>query len=188
MAKVAVLMAQGFEDAETIVTLDVLRRAKLDVELLACADDPVVTSYFKVLVRADALLAERSGVLFDAIVLPGGPQGARNLGADPAVVACVKAHQAAGRWVAALCSAGAHVLAANGLLEGRRYTCSGNNHALYADGQYVDADIVEDRGVLTGRGLGLAFQFAFNLADRLAEPGVAARQAEHIYVDFQRQG
>lgn len=116
---VAILMASGFEDAETIVTLDILRRLQLQVEVLACQSEPQVTSYFKLPVQADALLGERSSVLYDAIVLPGGPQGARKLGANPEVVAFVKAHDAAGRIVAAICSAGAHVLSQNKILQGR---------------------------------------------------------------------
>lgn len=38
MKKVAVLLAPGFEEAEAIVTLDILRRLHIDVETLACAD------------------------------------------------------------------------------------------------------------------------------------------------------
>lgn len=181
---VAILMASGFEDAETIVTLDILRRLQLQVEVLACQSEPQVTSYFKLPVQADALLGERSSVLYDAIVLPGGPQGARKLGANPEVVAFVKAHDAAGRIVAAICSAGAHVLSQNKILQGRSYTCSGENHKLYEDGQYLDQDIVEDGNILSGRGLGLVFEFALTLGARLAGRAMAEKVAGHIYVPF----
>ncbi len=183
---VALLMAPGFEDAETLITLDVLRRFRQDivVETLAVSDSREVTSYFNVPMRADALLAERAATLYDAIVLPGGPQGARNLGASAAVVEFVKTHDAAGRIVAAICSAAAHVLSQNGLLQGRRYTCSGENYKLYSDGRYEDADIVEDGNLLTGRGLGLAFRFAFTLGARLSSVATAAEAAEHIYIAF----
>lgn len=186
---VALLMAPGFEDAETLIILDVLRRFRQDivVETLAVGDAREVTSYFNVPMRADALLGERASTLYDAIVLPGGPQGARNLGASAAVVEFVKAHDAAGRIVAAICSAGAHVLSQNALLQGRRYTCSGENYKLYSDGQYEDANIVEDGNLLTGRGLGLAFEFAFTLGARLSSVATAAKAAEHIYISFPAQ-
>jgi DJ-1 family protein len=185
---VAILMAPGFEDAETIVTIDILRRLKLEVEVLACQSEREVLSYFKLPVRADALLGERATTLYDAIVLPGGPQGARNLGTSAEVVAFVKAHDAADRIVAAICSAGAHVLSQNNLLHGRRYTCSGENYKLYSDGQYVDQDIVEDGNILSGRGLGLVFEFAFTLGAKLAGAAMAEDAAEHIYVPFPRKG
>ncbi|VUC82513.1 thiamine biogenesis protein ThiJ [Salmonella sp. NCTC 11881] len=45
MKKVAVLLAPGFEEAEAIVTLDILRRLHIDVETLACAESRAVVSY-----------------------------------------------------------------------------------------------------------------------------------------------
>lgn len=181
---VAVLMAPGFEDAETIVTIDVLRRLKLQVETLACHDEREVLSYFNIPMRADARLGDRMQTLYDAIVLPGGPQGARNLGASAEVIAFVKAHDEADRLVAAICSAGAHVLSQNGLLKGRRYTCSGENHKLYGDGHYLEQALVEEGNLLTGRGLGHVFEFAFTLGARLADMQKARLAAEHIYVSF----
>lgn len=183
---VAVLMAPGFEDAETIISIDVLRRFKeaIRVEVLACHSELEVPSYMNLQIRADARLADRADTLYDAIVLPGGPQGARNLGASAEVVRFVKAHDEAGRIVAAICSAGAHVLSQNGLLKGRRYTCSGENYKLYEDGQYVDADLVHDGNLLTGRGLGLAFDFGFALGARLAGEAAAAKAAGHIYIAY----
>lgn len=181
---VAVLMAPGFEDAETIVTIDILRRLKLQVETLACHDQHEVISYFNIPMRADARLADRMQVRYDAIVLPGGPQGARNLGANADVIAFVKAHDEAGKLVSAICSAGAHVLSRNGLLHGRPYTCSGENHKLYSDGQYLDQALVEEGNLLTGRGLGHVFEFAFTLGARLVDAQRAHEAAEHIYVSF----
>ncbi|MFA9441761.1 DJ-1/PfpI family protein [Uliginosibacterium sp. sgz301328] len=183
MTRIAVLLANGFEDAEAFIVIDVLRRLKLTVETLACHDGREVVSYFNQPVRADALLGERAHDLYDAIVLPGGPQGARNLGQSAQVVEFVKAHMAAGRLVCPLCSAGAHVLAANGLLAGRRYTCSGENYTLYQDGTYVPEPIVEDRNVLSGMGLGFAFHFALTIGAKFVAPDIVQTQAQHIYIE-----
>ena len=181
--KVAVLLAQGFEEAEAIVTIDILRRLGIEVEILACQDPRMVLGYKGIQLLADALLAERQTHLYDAIILPGGPQGARNLGKNGEVLAFVQAHQAADRWICAICSAGAHVLAANNLLQGKRYVCSGENHTLYADGCYVDAPIVEDGKILTCKGLGLVFEFALAIGSRLGEVDLARTVGEHIYLD-----
>jgi putative intracellular protease/amidase len=183
MPKIAVLLATGFEDAEAFIVIDVLRRLKLTVETLACQDDKEVVSYFNQPVRADATLGERRDERYDAIVLPGGPQGARNLGKSAEVVEFVKAHLAAGKLVCPLCSAGAHVMSANGLLAGRRYTCSGENYKLYEDGTYVAEPIVEDRNVLSGMGLGYAFRFAFEIGAKFVSPDIAHEQAKHIYIE-----
>jgi len=139
---IALLIMDGFEEAEALVIIDVLRRLKIDVSIVACQSEPDVVSYHKVRLIADTTLDAVADRLFDAVVLPGGPQGARALGKNAAVINFVRRHDEAHMLVCAICSAGAHVLAANGLLHGRRYVCSGENHRLYEDGQYVDEDIV----------------------------------------------
>lgn len=181
--KVAMLLAQGFEEAEAVVIIDVLRRLDIEVEILACQDDLALKGYWGIQLSADALLSDRKSRTYDALVLPGGPAGARNLGRSADVIEIVKAHQAADRWICTICSAGAHVLAANKLLQGRRYVCSGDNFKLYADGCYVDEPIVEDGKILICKGLGLAFEFAFAVGAKLIGADVAQAQAEHIYFD-----
>lgn len=77
MAKVAVLLAPGFEEAEAIITIDILRRLNIDVETLACAQSRAVVSYHNIPMVADSTLSERSDSLYDAIVLPGDRRAAQ---------------------------------------------------------------------------------------------------------------
>lgn len=72
MKKVAVLLAPGFEEAEAIVTIDILRRLNIEVETLACAESRAVVSYHDVPMVTDSTLAARQAHLYDAVVLPGG--------------------------------------------------------------------------------------------------------------------
>lgn len=180
---VALLLADGFEEGEAIVIMDVLNRLQIKVDLLACQSSPALVGYWGLPIRTDSLLNNHLNDLYDAVVLPGGPQGARSLGANPQVVDFIKRHQVADKWICSICSAGAHVLAANHLLQGKRYVCSGDNYKLYTDGYYVDQPIVEDGKILTGKGLGVAFEFAFAVGAKLIDPAIAQAQAEHIYFD-----
>ncbi|MDZ7320322.1 DJ-1/PfpI family protein [Kosakonia sacchari] len=185
MKKVAVLLAPGFEEAEAIITIDILRRLQIEVETLACAGSRAVVSYHNIPMVADSTLAERQQTLYDAIVLPGGPQGSVNLAANPAVLQFVEHHDAAGKFICPICSAAARVLGANGLLKGRRYVCSGDLYENVRDGEYVDAPVVEDGNLISGKGLGLAFDFALTIAARLQGNEIAARNhAEHIYYSW----
>lgn len=118
MKKVAVLLAPGFEEAEAIVTLDILRRLYIDVETLACAESRAVVSYHDIPMVADSTLSERQQALFDAVVLPGGPQGSANLAANPAVIAFVARHDAAGKLICPICSAAARVAGCSRIAEG----------------------------------------------------------------------
>ncbi len=136
MKKVAVLLAPGFEEAEAIVTLDILRRLHIDVETLACAESRAVVSYHDIPMVADSTLSERQQALFDALVL----------------------------------------------LKGRRYVCSGDLWKAVPEGVYVDAPVVEDGNLISGKGLGHVFDFALTLSARLLGDDAPVReQAEHIY-------
>ncbi len=181
---VAILLAEGFEEGEVVVVADILRRLYVPVETLACAQDGLeVLSYHDMAIRADSRLTARSEETYGVVMMPGGPRGARALGADAPTVDFVRRHLEAGSLICPFCSAGAHVMAANGLLGRRRYTCSGDNHLQYADGEYVDAKLVRDGNILTGKGLGVAFEYAFAIATELGLGKEATEHAAHIYFD-----
>ena len=181
MKQVAVLLAPGFEEGEAIVTIDILRRLHIGVELVSCAESRAVVSYHDIPMVADATLAERLDTLYDAVVLPGGPQGSVNLAADPDVIKFVAAHDAANKLICPICSAAARVLAGNDLLKGRRYVCSGDLWQDVKNGEYVDAPVVEDGNLISGKGFGHVFDFAFTVAARLLGDEAPVRDhADHI--------
>ncbi|MFV9669040.1 DJ-1/PfpI family protein [Pantoea sp. KXB25] len=179
----ALLLATGFEEAEAFITLDILSRLGIEVTTVACQPQREIVSYHGVVVKADKQIEElQDAHLFDALILPGGPEGSKNLAASPAVTALIQRHDEAGMLIAPICSAAARVLGGNNLLKGRRYTCSGELGLAVKDGEYLMEDVVEDGNLLSGRGLGVAFDFAFTLALRLTgNKGAVDFQAEHIY-------
>ena len=181
MKTVAVLLAPGFEEGEAIVAIDVLRRLKIHVQTIACAQTREVVSYHAI-PMADRTLAESMEQTFDAVVLPGGPEGSVFLAQSEQVIAFVRRHDELGKYLCPICSAAARVLGGNGLLKGRRYVCSGELWRQVTDGVYVDADVVEDGNLISGRGLGKVFDFSLTVAARLQGDEAAAREhAEHIY-------
>lgn len=182
MKTVAVLLAPGFEEGEAILIIDILRRLNINVETLSCVETRAVTSYHAIQIEADYTLSERFDVIYDAVVLPGGPDGSQFLARNANVIAFVCRHDDAGKWICPLCSAAARVLGGNGLLKGRRYVCSGELWRQITDGVYVDAPVVEDGNLLSGKGLGRVFDFALTIAARLDGDDSRVRdQAEHIY-------
>ncbi|KGD69943.1 thiamine biosynthesis protein ThiJ (plasmid) [Pantoea agglomerans] len=178
---VALLLAPGFEEAEAIITLDILSRLGVQVTILACQPYREVNSYHHVKVVADELLEANRDRLFDAVIVPGGPDGSKNLAANAAVIDFIRRHDEAGRLVCPICSAAARVLAPQGLLRGRRYVSSGTSSEGVTDGVYVNASVVKDGNLLSGQDLGAAFDFAFAIAFILTgEADSATEQAEHI--------
>ena len=80
---------------------------------------------------------------------------------------------------AAICAAPS-VLAQYGLLAGRRATCYPGFEDRCTGAQMVDADVVTDGQITTGRALGAAIPFALELVRLLTDEQTAARTAEEI--------
>jgi 4-methyl-5(b-hydroxyethyl)-thiazole monophosphate biosynthesis len=137
------------------------------------ANNPVTGSH-GIRLSADTPLAALAEQDFDMIALPGGMPGADHLRKDPRIAEIVRSLHAKGRPVAAICAA-PMVLAAAGVLDGRRAT-SFPGFLKDADTATVVGDaVVVDRGVITSRGPGTALDFALALVEALL--GDAARQA-----------
>src|SRR5471030_3103261 len=128
--QVALLLADGFEEGEAVIVLDILERLDVSVTTLACQPNQTLRSYHGIQMQANELLSTQGDRLFDAVVMPGGPEGSMALAASRDVVEFVRRHDDAGKLICPLCSAAARVLGGNNLLKGRRYVCSGD---LYKD-------------------------------------------------------
>lgn len=185
--RIAVLLDNGFEIAEAMICIDILRRALIHVDVISCADSPQLLSYFNIPVQADMMLEEKWDDTYDAVLLPGGPSGTDNLTANPKVIEFVKRHIESGKYICALCSAGAKVLAAHQLLGDHKYTASLDLRDKFPDGQYQEQDVVVDDQFISGRGLGVSFEFALTIAKVLhknsdqKEKDEVNFQAEHIF-------
>lgn len=108
---------------------------------------------------------------FDAVVLPGGLPGADHLEADERVRQLLRRHAESGHLTGAICAA-PKVLAAAGLLEGKRATSyPGVLDAIQPPGTTVTGAPVEiDGRVITSRGPGTAMDFALTLIEHLLGP------------------
>lgn len=163
---VAVLLAQGFEEAEAIIAINTLRRLDIPVMTLSCQNMLELRSQHQVRMFADVLLERYMDRLFDAVILPGGQDGARRLSKNPQVIEFLRIHEAAGKLICPIGSA-MRVLADHDLIKGRRYVCSDNLGRDLGDGTYVDDNVVEDGNLISAKGLGVSFDFAFTIGWRL---------------------
>ena len=166
MHKVLVLLAQGCEEIEAITIIDILRRAGIEVTSAGLDDLPVLSSHGVVLLPDTTLdIAQHQN--FDMIVLPGGLPGTDNLRADNRLIALLQKMAQQGKYVAAICAAPS-VLAAAGLLDGRKATCYPICLDAYPKVNLQNAAVVEDGKLITSRGPGTAMDFALALAERLS--------------------
>ena len=179
MSKAVIFFAPGLEECEGLLCVDILRRAGVEVTIAAVGGEKIVKSARQISVVADALAEELDYTVFDACILPGGIPGVPNLKADATVRRVCRDFAAEGKVVAAICAAPS-VLAQYGLLAGRRATCYPGFENRCTGAHMVDADVVTDGPITTGRALGAAMAFALELVRLLTDEQTAARTAEEI--------
>jgi len=170
MSKALVLLAEGVEEMEAVIVIDVLRRAGVEVIGAATGEGLEVTASRGVRIVADARLDELSADGFDALIIPGGANGARRLAADARVLDLARAFVRQKKWVAAVC-AGPLVLDAAGVLSGIRMTCHPSVRQGFKNA--CNDSVVEDGRFITSQGPGTSMEFALAIARRLCGDKIA---------------
>lgn len=178
MSKVILILAEGFESIEVVVPIDILRRAGIEV-ILAGLTDLSVTSAQGITVTADILLSDVD-VDFDAVVVPGGP-GASEIAESEMVEKILKKAASEEKIIAAICAAPAKVLNKYSLLAGRKATCfTGMQLSFNEDVKYIDAPVVVDGNIVTGKGAGASLDFAYKLVEILVDKETACSLSERM--------
>ncbi|MBR2390138.1 MAG: DJ-1/PfpI family protein, partial [Mogibacterium sp.] len=84
--KAIVFLADGFEECEGLIVVDILRRAGVETVMASAMEGLQIDSSRHIKVQADVMAADVDFDTADLIVLPGGRLGTENLGANPLVV------------------------------------------------------------------------------------------------------
>lgn len=166
MAKVAVLMAEGYEEGETLTIVDILRRAEITCDTFSFGG-VFVKGMHGMMVKADKVFSEEVKD-YDMIVLPGGRPGGANLKANPDVITMVQYFAEHDKYVTAMCS-GTTVLAEAKVIEGKHMT----GYVGYAEklpGAIFEEDVVVvDGKLVTSQGPATVYPFAYRLAEVLGK-------------------
>ena len=173
MTKVAVILADGFEEIEALTVVDVLRRANITCHMVGF--EAQVTGSHAIQVQADRVF---DGDLseYDMIVLPGGMPGSAHLRDNEQLIVELQKCEQVGKKVAAICAAPI-VLNRAGLLKDKEFTCYDGVQEQIADGHYRKETVVVDGQITTSRGPATAFAFAYNLVEQLGGDANGLREA-----------
>ncbi|EMY79082.1 DJ-1 family protein [Leptospira weilii serovar Ranarum str. ICFT] len=160
MVKVLVPFADGMEEMEAVIIVDVLRRAGIQVTSASLKKGPVTASR-GVKLLADEVIDKIRIHDFDMIVLPGGNGGTKVLGADPKIVELLKDAKKHGQWIAAICAAPSILVHQNILTNEDRFTAF---PGVVSDAPGYTGSRLEISGkIITSVGPGSAFEFALEL-------------------------
>lgn len=178
--KILVPVAHGSESLETVALVNVLRRAALPVRIASIETEPVINATRDIRLVADVSLSDVMNEDFDAIILPGGEQGAQRLAACQLLIEKLRSQRLAHRWYGAICAAPALTLSPLGLLDGKQATC----HPAFRERllHFVDRAVVIDGHCMTSQGPGTTLEFALTWVEKLASPDERKRVAAAMLI------
>ncbi|EMO79862.1 DJ-1 family glyoxalase III [Leptospira kirschneri] len=165
MPKVLVPFAEGMEEMEAVIIVDVLRRAGIEVLSASLKEGPVKASR-GVRILADITLGEINFEDFDMIVLPGGGGGTKVLGAEPKILELLKDAKEKNKWIAAICAAPSILVHQNILTSKDRFTAFPG--IISNNSGYTGSRLEISGKIVTSIGPGSAFEFALELVKILS--------------------
>lgn len=177
-------LAEGFEEIEALSTVDVLRRAGMEVYTVSVTSDKQVKGANGIQVIADKTISEIDADDAEWLIIPGGMPGATNL------AACGKLNDMlVNQWnkqgkIAAICAAPAVVLAPLGIVRGQDATCypSFKDDLIKYGAQYIDTRVIESGNLITSNGPSSALLFAFAIVSNTLGQDVASSVASGMLV------
>ncbi|MGG4665205.1 protein deglycase YajL [Providencia vermicola] len=168
---VLICITHGSEEIEIVTTADLLVRAGIQVTLASANEDGSlqITASRGMKIVADTSLIKVADEPFDAIVLPGGIQGAETFRDSPLVVEKVRRMHLDGKIVAAICAAPAIVLEYHQLFPLGNMTSYPSMKDKIPASKWVDRRVYFDERVnlLTSQGPATSFDFALKLIELL---------------------
>ncbi len=152
-------LATGFEEIEALTTVDVMRRAGMDVKMISITGELTVRGSHGIAVEADALYEKTNFITPEWLIIPGGLPGSTNLSEYAPLNTMLKMQAQSGK-IAAICAAPAVVLAPLGILDGKEATCYPGCEKQMPNAIYREESVVALDRIITGNGPSAAMRFA----------------------------
>ena len=154
--QILVLLADGFEETEFVVPVDLWRRAGFKVTIASVSGADLVNGLHGLKIQSDVALNKLEPTDFDAVFLPGGGVGVQNLKASAAVENAICSLNDDNKWILAICAAPTVLSKA----VDRKATCYPGCETDLVCSEFSTDRVVVDGNIITSRGPGTAEEFA----------------------------
>lgn len=170
--KCLTVLVNGFEDSEAITTIDVLRRAKIDVSVCTIYPEKIVKSAHGFKVYVDNLLKEVNYNEYDMLLLPGGPAVFKELHQLEVISLIILDFAKRDKLIASICAAPS-LVGKLGLFEGKKYTCFPGCDGMITKGTNTGKEVVVDGNYITARSMYYSADFALAIIEKCLGSSVA---------------
>lgn len=179
MKKIAVFLADGFEEVEGLTVVDLCRRAGIDTIMVSIMSTKKVIGAHEITVEADLCLQDLDFSSMDMLVLPGGLNGTRKLEGCEELMKQFDEFNQNGKCISAICAAPT-VFGHRGYLKNRKACCYPGLEDELLDAIVSYDEVVVSDHITTSRGLGTAIVFALAIVKRYCGEDTAAQLAKKV--------
>ncbi|MGB9852531.1 MAG: DJ-1 family glyoxalase III [Candidatus Kapaibacteriota bacterium] len=177
--KILVVVADGTEDIEAVVPIDLFRRANFEVVVAGAKEHLVFARGLKII--PDIILENLSDENdFDLVYVPGGAKGVENLGNNSKLGRILQHQKANKRWIAAICAAPLLLDQYNILDADDNVTSHPSIREKLLKYNYSEDEVVVSRKIVTSRGAGTSLAFGLKLIELLGGKDLANKIARDI--------
>ncbi len=173
-----IFLAQGFEECEALVPLDILRRAGIEVNAVGIGSKVVSGSHG---IKIECDISENEAVTdkLEGIILPGGMPGTLNLEKSNTVQKFIDFSAENGLLISAICAAPS-ILGHKNLLSNKTATCFTGFEKDLTGAKVVNEPAVKDGNIITAYGAGAAFDFGFLILEALKGEEIAQNMKKQM--------
>jgi DJ-1 family protein len=163
---VLVLVADGSEEMEIVIFVDLLRRAGINVDVVSIKDnDNLIQCSRNIKLLADKNINDiRDYEIYDLVYIPGGSVGVESLKSNPKVREIIRYFYNSKKYVSAIC-AGPLVLKESLNTKDLKLTSYPTLKDQYEN--YIDELVFQDGNVITSQGPATTFLLAFKVIEIL---------------------
>ena len=180
MVRIAVIVANKSEDIETVVPIDIWRRAGIIVKLLSIEKKKSLVLSYGSKISCDDLLVKENLSKYNAIYLPGGEGHLKFNDVDaPRLISFLNKYSSSSRIVFMAMCASPEVYGGLGMLKSVKFTCYPGYEKNFKK-TYVNKDVVVDKNFITARSAAYAIPFALAAIAKLVNNETAQKVAKEI--------
>lgn len=176
-----IILANYFEDVEALITIDILRRAKIDIDLISIEDKLELTTQSNIKITADKFINEVNLSDYNFLVLPGGKAVFNTHIESNITKKTIEHFYNNNLLIAAICAAPI-VLGKYGCLDGRNFVCFPScEEEIHSGILNKDKRVVVDGNIITSKAAGTTFDFAYEIVKYLKGKEEAEKVIGSVY-------
>lgn len=176
-----ILLADCFEDVEALITIDMLRRADIEIDMVSVTGKYELTTQSKISLKAEFLIEDISLDEYDFLVLPGGKAVFETHINSEKTLGSILIFYEAKKLIASICAAPI-LFKKLGLLDNKPYVCFPTCKDEFNGGIYDEkSSVVVCDNIITSKAAGTTFDFAYEIIKYLKGKEVASNVLNSVY-------